>query len=149
MWEFALIGVPVALLGAYIGARAILFLDENLVGKIIATLMPFGLLFSFLPKKSASNLAQISRFKRVFIFPLSMFIIGFYDGFFGPGTGSLLILALHYVMSLSLTSASATVKIFNLASNLGAFVAFALARKMLFLIRVIIASVAWNLVKNL
>ena len=54
IWNFALIGVPIALLGAYAGARAILFLDENMVGKIIATFMPFGLFFSFLPKKQSA-----------------------------------------------------------------------------------------------
>ena len=76
------------------------------------------------------------------------FIIGFYDGFFGPGTGSLLILALHYVMKLNLTNASATSKIFNLASNIGAFVAFAIAGKMLFLIGIpmIVASVVGNFI---
>ena len=100
IWNFALIGVPIALLGAYAGARAILFLDENMVGKIIATFMPFGLFFSFLPKKQSAFECEISRFRRVFIFPLMAFIIGFYDGFFGPGTGSLLILALHYVMKM-------------------------------------------------
>ena len=141
IWNFALIGVPIALFGAYAGARAILFLDENMVGKIIATFMPFGLFFSFLPKKQSASECEISRFRRVFI-------IGFYDGFFGPGTGSLLILALHYVMKLNLTSASATSKIFNLASNIGAFVAFAIAGKMLFLIGVpmIVASVVGNFI---
>ena len=136
IWNFALIGDPIALLGAYAGARAILFLDENMVGKIIATFMPFGLFFSFLPKKQSAFECEISRFRRVFIFPLMAFIIGFYDGFFGPGTGSLLILALHYVMKLNLTSASATSKIFNLASN------------MLFLIGIpmIVASVVGNFI---
>ena len=148
IWNFALIGVPIALLGAYAGARAILFLDENMVGKIIATFMPFGLFFSFLPKKQSASECEISGFRRVFIFPLMAFVIGFYDGFFGPGTGSLLILALHYVMKLNLTSASATSKIFNLASNIGAFVAFAIAGKMLFLIGVpmIVASVVGNFI---
>lgn len=83
IWNFALIGVPIALLGAYAGARAILFLDENMVGKIIATFMPFGLFFSFLPKKQSAFECEISGFRRVFIFPLMAFIIGFYDGFFG------------------------------------------------------------------
>lgn len=148
IWNFVLIGVPMALIGAYVGAKAILILDENMVGKIIAFLMPIGLIFSFLPKKDTAVSGEISKFKKVIIFPIITFIIGFYDGFFGPGTGSLLILALHYIMNLNLVSASATSKIFNLASNVGAFIAFALAGKMLFLIGIpmIIASVFGNFI---
>ena len=147
VWNFVIIGVPVALLGAFVGAKMILFLDENFVGKIIAFLMPFGLLFSFFPKKDEQNSAQIT-LKQKIIFPFLTFIIGFYDGFFGPGTGSLLILALYYVMNLSLVASSATSKIFNLASNIGAFIAFTLAGKMLFLIGIpmIIASILGNFI---
>ena len=73
-------------------------------------------------------------------------MVGFYDGFFGPGTGSLLIIALHYIMGLSLIASSATSKVFNLASNVGAFVAFFIAGKMLFIIGIpmVGASIAGN-----
>lgn len=146
VWSFVLVGVPVALIGAYIGARAILYLDEDVVGQIIVFLMPLGLLFSFMPKKDNLSEVKITKFKKIFLFPLVTFIIGFYDGFFGPGTGSLLILALHYIMGLTLVVSSATSKIFNLSSNIGAFVAFLIAGKMLFVIGIpmIIASIVGN-----
>jgi len=146
LWNFVAIGVPSALIGAYIGAKAILYLDENTVGQIIVFMMPLGLLFSFLPKKDIDVKVEITRFKKIILFPIVAFIIGFYDGFFGPGTGSLLIIALHYIMGLSLVVSSATSKIFNLASNTGAFIAFFIAGKMLFLIGIpmIIASIIGN-----
>ena len=50
--------------------------------------------------------------------------MGIYDGFFGPGTGSFLILALHWVLRISLLEASATSKVMNFASNLGAMILF-------------------------
>ncbi|MBO7369960.1 MAG: TSUP family transporter, partial [Campylobacter sp.] len=68
IWNFVLIGVPMALIGAYVGAKAILILDENMVGKIIAFLMPIGLIFSFLPKKDTAVSGEISKFKKVIIF---------------------------------------------------------------------------------
>lgn len=146
LWDFIAIGVPTALIGAYIGTRSILYLDQNTVGQIIVLMMPLGLLFSFLPKKDGRDQIVIKKFRKMILFPAVTFAIGFYDGFFGPGTGSLLIISLHYIMGLSLVISSATSKIFNLASNIGAFIAFLIEGKMLFYIGipVVIASIMGN-----
>ncbi len=50
--------------------------------------------------------------------------IGFYDGIFGPGTGSFLVFALVGLLGYGFLQASATAKITNLATNLGALVVF-------------------------
>jgi len=52
-------------------------------------------------------------------------VLGAYDGFFGPGTGSMLIIAFALVLGDSLTRASGNAKVVNLASNLAAFILFA------------------------
>jgi len=52
-------------------------------------------------------------------------VLGAYDGFFGPGTGSMLILSFVIVFGDSLTRASGNAKVVNLASNLAAFLLFA------------------------
>ncbi|PRH77157.1 hypothetical protein C6N75_21785 [Streptomyces solincola] len=51
--------------------------------------------------------------------------IGFYDGLFGPGTGTFLVLALTAVLHLNLVTASATAKIVNVCTNAGALAVFA------------------------
>src|SRR5205085_7672596 len=51
--------------------------------------------------------------------------LGAYDGFFGPGTGSMLIIAFALCFGDSLTRASGNAKVVNLASNLAAFLTFA------------------------
>jgi uncharacterized membrane protein YfcA len=53
------------------------------------------------------------------------FVIGAYDGFFGPGTGSMLVVAFALVFGDALTRASGNAKIVNLASNLAAMLLFA------------------------
>lgn len=53
------------------------------------------------------------------------FALGAYDGFFGPGTGSLLVIAFATVFGDALTRASGNAKIVNLASNLAAMLLFA------------------------
>ncbi|MFJ6941056.1 sulfite exporter TauE/SafE family protein [Streptomyces sp. NPDC101132] len=50
--------------------------------------------------------------------------IGFYDGLVGPGTGTFLVLALTALLHLDLVTASATTKIVNVCTNLGALVMF-------------------------
>ena len=50
--------------------------------------------------------------------------IGFYDGIFGPGTGSFLMLILVAILGFAFMQASVTAKIVNLATNLGAIVVF-------------------------
>lgn len=51
--------------------------------------------------------------------------IGLYDGLFGPGTGTFLVLALTAVLHLDLVTASATAKIVNVCTNIGALAMFA------------------------
>ncbi|AJE40572.1 sulfite exporter TauE/SafE family protein [Streptomyces nodosus] len=51
--------------------------------------------------------------------------IGFYDGLIGPGTGTFLVLALTAILHLDLVSASATAKIVNCCTNVGALATFA------------------------
>jgi uncharacterized membrane protein YfcA len=58
--------------------------------------------------------------------------IGFYDGFFGPGTGTLLILLFTWLLGMDMVSASATAKPVNLASNIASLVTRILAGNVLF-----------------
>ena len=52
-------------------------------------------------------------------------MIGFYDGFFGPGTGSFLVFLFVRVMGYDFLHASASAKLINVASNAAAFILFA------------------------
>jgi uncharacterized membrane protein YfcA len=51
--------------------------------------------------------------------------LGFYDGFFGPGTGAFWTIATVTLLGLELRRATAYTKVVNLASNLGSLVVFA------------------------
>lgn len=66
--------------------------------------------------------------------PLTCLTICVYDGFFGPGTGSMFIIAFHYILKMDLASCSANSKTFNFASNIGARVAFVIAGKVMYLL---------------
>lgn len=56
----------------------------------------------------------------------SAFIIGIYDGFYGPGTGTFLIIAFTIFAKMSISTANAQAKVINLTTNLTALVVFLL-----------------------
>jgi len=147
IWKIAAYGIPPALLGAWLGSEAILFISEDLAGKIIVALLPFAAVATFLSKNKKRGESQdLSKADLWFWVPLITFIIGFYDGLFGPGTGSLLIISFGFFLSMNLVKASATAKVFNLVSNIGALVVFLFAGKVWFLVGVpaAVANIAGN-----
>ncbi|MDP5252928.1 MULTISPECIES: TSUP family transporter [unclassified Vibrio] len=148
IWTAVATGIPAGLIGAYAGAQAILYFDPDTIGKIILFMLPFGIMLSFIPKKNRNedNSAPINKTAILFGVPTAVFVIGFYDGFFGPGTGSFLILALHYLLRFDLVSASATSKLFNFSSNIGALFAFMIAGNVLYMLAM--PLVAMNLLGN-
>lgn len=146
LWKVALCGVPFSLLGAYLGAHLIISIPQEIVGKIILALIPFGILIFLMPKDKAVEEHTLSDLKLYTLVPLTCLTIGFYDGFFGPGTGSMFIIAFHYILKMDLVSSSANSKIFNFASNIGALVAFVIAGKVMYLLA--LPLVACNILGN-
>lgn len=59
-------------------------------------------------------------------------VIGFYDGFFGPGTGSILLFLLVSIIGLNFLEGSAFAKLMNLAANLAALLFFILSKHVVF-----------------
>lgn len=127
LWRLALAGLAFSLLGAWFGSLLALRVDPAVLGKILVGLLPVGMLLTLAPRRrrEAGPVAPPLSGPRLWLLtPLVCLAIGVYDGFFGPGTGSFLILALHWVLNIGLIEASATSKVLNLGSNVGAVVAF-------------------------
>ncbi|WP_434589237.1 sulfite exporter TauE/SafE family protein [Streptomyces sp. A5-4] len=76
-------------------------------------------------RNEAEDTAPVTRARIVTAIVLVGGGIGFYDGLFGPGTGTFLVLALTAVLHLDLVTASATAKIVNVCTNAGALAMFA------------------------
>lgn len=144
--KVVLSGLLFAFGGAYGGSRLILMMNPDIVGKIIIFMLPLGMLATLMPKKltvSHESLSNIDLFIKI---PLICLIIGFYDGFFGPGTGSFLTLSFYIFLKLNLIEATANAKVFNFLSNLGALIAFIFSGKVLFLLAIpmALANMAGN-----
>lgn len=109
--------------GASCGTILIQLVDSGLIKKALPFLiLAIGLYFLLTPK-----LGEEDRQKRisytVFAFTAGMGI-GFYDGFFGPGTGSMLSLAFVMLLGFNLTKATAHAKVLNFTSNIASLIFF-------------------------
>jgi uncharacterized protein len=140
IWKIAFWGLAFSVLGSVIGTKAILYFDQNTTVKIIVMMLPITAIVTFLPKRQLkTSISDFSKKDLCLYTPLLCFIVGFYDGFFGPGTGTFLIFGFYIFLGLHLINASAISKVFNLASNVGSFVTFAFAGKVLYGIGIPIA----------
>lgn len=113
-----------AIAGGAIGTLLVMQIDPKPLRVIVLVLLVSAAMFMLIRpylRLSAKTLENPK--KRVGLFS---FLIGAYDGFFGPGTGSFMIIALSTWAGNSLIRASANTKIMNLASNLASFAVFVL-----------------------
>ena len=92
-----------------------------------------------------SNNEQITLSKRLYIIAtIAAFLIGMYDGFYGPGTGTFLIIAFTIFAMLSVKTANAQAKVINLTSNITSLVIFILNGEVIFTIG--LAAAACNMI---
>ncbi len=126
LWRIAAAGIPCSLLGSALGAHAVSQLSPSYVRGTILILLPIAAAFTLLPRpKHHVSLPLHWRSLRLWLtIPFIGLGIGWYDGFFGPGTGSLLILALYGISRISLLHSVAVGRLFNLASNIAALAVF-------------------------
>lgn len=125
-WGVALPGALAALLGAWVGARAVVYAPVELLRYLIMVLLILVAIYTFVRKDFGTQQSEITdsrtRATRAVLIGSG---IGFYDGFFGPGTGSFLIFLLVRAIGMDFLRASVTAKIINVATNLSALVYFA------------------------
>jgi uncharacterized membrane protein YfcA len=124
-WGVALPGALAALAGAWFGARAVVFAPVELLRYVILALLILVAVYTFIRKDFGTHHNEITvertRAVRAVLIGSG---IGFYDGFFGPGTGSFLIFLLVRSIGMDFLRASVTAKIINVATNLSALIYF-------------------------
>jgi uncharacterized protein len=112
--------------GSALGAYAATLVSSDWLRAFLPVLMiAIALYFLFKPNMSDHDRAQ--RMTPVLFAASIVPAIGFYDGIFGPGTGSFFMLAFVMLAGFGLLKATAHTKLLNFASNIGAFFVFALS----------------------
>ena len=125
------IGIIYTLAGAVLGTVAVQHLSQELLKRSIPWLLVAIALYMLLKPRTGETTthARLKPGTFYFVFGLAL---GFYDGFFGPGTGTFWTMAFILWLGYDLTKATAHTKVFNFASNLASLVAFLLAGNVLF-----------------
>ncbi|STQ87173.1 hypothetical protein LS73_001055 [Helicobacter muridarum] len=117
---------------ASLGALLVRAFDAEFLSKCIPFLLIiFAFYFLFSPK--VSNQESKPRSNR-FLLGIVFGIIGFYDGFFGPGTGSFFMLAGILLGGFNITSSLAHAKLYNFISNFASLLIFALGGQVLWIL---------------
>lgn len=134
----ALIGAAFGLVGSWIGTQTALTVSAGFFNILLLVLIPIvAVVILATPRTGTVNRArEIKLGKRLVLGSLAGLVIGFYDGFFGPGTGTFLILIYTLVLKYDFVTANANAKLVNLASNFAALIGFIIAGKVLYAVAI-------------
>lgn len=122
-WRSLRLAVVVTFIAAMLGVWCVHMLKNSLLSRIVPVLLIFVALYTALNRslgeRPRNALVKATTFAVVF-----GTVLGFYDGFFGPGAGSFWMLACVLALGQDLRSATGTTKALNLTSNVASLIAF-------------------------
>jgi uncharacterized membrane protein YfcA len=127
-WNAALPAAVAALVFAFAGAWSVTRVSPNLIRQILPFLLVVMGFYIVLKDRLGTFHAPLHHGRSEAMRGVALgTLIGFYDGFFGPGTGSFLLFMFVRIFGFDFLSASAAAKIVNVACNLAALSWFALS----------------------
>jgi len=125
-WATVLPAAAAGLAGSLFGAWAVTLVDPTLFRKALPLVLLVLLVYTIARKDLGREHAPglTGRVEAVAAAGIGL-VIGFYDGFFGPGTGSFLVFAFVRWLGYDFLNASASAKLVNAATNFSALMLFA------------------------
>jgi uncharacterized protein len=137
-WRGSLPLVAVVFVGAAAGALAVQAIDADALNLIVPVLLLASAAYVILSPRMTDEDAH-QRLSQPAYAPVAG-SIGFYDGFFGPGTGSFFVTSLVGLRGQGLTRATGTTKLLNATSNVASLVVFAFGGKVIWLLGLCMAA---------
>ena len=129
----AVVGALGALAGAWMGAKLNLLVSEQVLYWLMLIVVPVMAVFLLFKRDfgTEDRSDQFGKLRLLFMSALIGLGVGAYDGFFGPGAGTFLMLAFSGLCKFDLLKASGNTKAANSASNLASLITFAMAGKVM------------------
>ena len=126
-WAVLLPAAGAALAGSFIGAWVVTLIDPTFLRRLLPFILLAVLLYTLAKKDLGRTHAPRHTQGRETALACAIgAVIGWYDGFFGPGTGSFFIFLFVRLLGYDFLNASASAKLLNVATNLAAIALFAM-----------------------
>lgn len=125
-WKLAVPTIIFAMLGSSLGANLSMAMEESIMESILFVVLPVVAFIVLNPKIFHDNEeTELILNRKLWITAVvSAFVVGLYDGFYGPGTGTFLIIAFTVFAKLDLRTSNAQAKVINLTTNITSLVIF-------------------------
>lgn len=125
--------IPLSFVGSVAGAYLVHHVATAFLRPLVIVLLIAVTIYTIFKRNMGQTNTYRGASRRLFLISsLVALVLGFYDGFFGPGTGSFLIISFLF-MGFDFVQASGNAKALNLASNVGALVTFAMVHSINYL----------------
>jgi uncharacterized protein len=123
----------VAFIGALSGSRLVSLLPNQFMKPVVLCLLVAVAIYTWRKKDFGATPQRNFSHRNPYLYGIAAgAVLGFYDGFFGPGMGSFMIMAFIGLLGYDFLHASASAKVVNLATNLGAIVYFSASGNILY-----------------
>lgn len=133
------LGIVFTFLGASLGTYLILLLNPEFLKIVIPFLLIFIFVYTLFSPKIGENERE-SKLKPNVFYLLFGLLLGFYDGFFGPGAGSFWTFAFVALMGINMKKAVANTKALNFTSNIVSLGVFVVGGQILWLVGILMAT---------
>ena len=130
-WGLAVPSIVLAPVGASLGTRLQIIVPEHYLKHLLLVVLPVVAFVMLKQKRFPEEKGEMDIWKRRAVVWGASFVVGAYDGFYGPGTGTFLLLIFCNFAKMDLRTASGNVKLVNLSSNVGALATSLMAGKVL------------------
>lgn len=130
-WKIALFCAVFAMVGSNIGANLALLLSDRVFKIVMLVILPLTAWYVLRGRALDGEREAFTAKKTTLIAMGIALAVGVYDGFYGPGTGTFLLLGLTALGHMPLQEANGTTKVINLTSNITALTVFLINGKVL------------------
>jgi uncharacterized protein len=130
-WKLAALICTISFFSAYAGSQLLTQVSNRFMKPVLLIVLTAVAIYTFSNKTFGQKTHRTSKKNESKYAVLISLVIGFYDGFIGPGTGSFFILAFIGFLGYDFLHASANAKLANMATNLGSITLFIIRGKIL------------------
>lgn len=136
-WKLVVVMMLLACGSAACGSYCLSHVNNYFMKPVLLVVLVIVALFTYTKKNFGTHTERNHSGKTEMIYSVgTSIILGFYDGFIGPGTGSFLVLAFITLLGFDFLKASAHAKLVNLSTNLGSILFFAASGRIIFAIAI-------------